>query len=162
MAETVIAVGTNIGQKAENLRQAISFLSEIKVTILAKSAIYETEPIGSATEPFLNGAILLKTKFSPLHLLEHLKFFEKKAGRDMTAPRWSNRVLDYDIITYNQGVTELNSVTIPHSEYSKRLFVLHPLYNVLPNWKDPISGKGILEMIEQAPKMGIFKTDLKW
>lgn len=162
MAETVIAIGTNLGNKPENLRRAISFFDNLDITILAKSSIYETEPVGSATETFLNAAVLIQTELEPQLLLKHLKAFEEKAGRDLNAPRWSNRILDYDIITYGSVVTNLETVSIPHPEYSKRHFVLYPLQDVLPDWKDPITGKGIPEMIEQAPEMGIFKTDLKW
>jgi 2-amino-4-hydroxy-6-hydroxymethyldihydropteridine diphosphokinase len=162
MAEVVIAIGTNLGDKPDNLRNAILFFDENQIPIKAKSAIYETEPIGTATETFLNAAVLIETDLEPAFLLEKLKSFEEKTGRDLNAPRWSNRLIDFDIITYNEKMIVEDALTIPHPEYQNRHFVLYPMLDILPDWKDPSSEKSIPEMINEAPEMGIFKTGLKW
>lgn len=162
MAEAVIAIGTNLGDKPGNLRNAILFFDENQILIKAKSAVYETEPIGTATETFLNAAVLIETDLEPTILLIKLKSFEERAGRDLNAPRWSNRLIDFDIITYDNEVMVQDALTIPHPEYQNRHFVLYPMLDILPTWKDPASGKTIPEMINEAPEMGIFKTGLKW
>lgn len=162
MEKVSIALGSNLGDKAANLRNALERIEMIGDTLLKKSAIYETAPVGAADQPFYNAVLLLSTKLTPLELFRQLKNTEIALGREPDAPRWSNRIIDLDIITYGNKQFDSDYLRIPHAEYQNRRFVLIPLREVLPGWIDPSTGESIDEMIEKSVDLGIFKTDVKW
>lgn len=163
MSETVIvALGTNLGDRHKNLIDAKKFLSGLALSPLRCSSIYETEPIGPSRYYYLNAVIQLETQWPARRLINRFKDFEKKQGRDMKAPRWSDRIIDLDIIAYGQKNISSGNLRIPHPEYPKRRFVLLPLEEINSNWTDPVSGKKIEEMLTAAPDMFIKKTDLQW
>lgn len=163
MSETVIvALGTNLGDRHKNLINAKKFLSGLALSPLHCSSIYETEPIGPSQHYYLNAVIQLETKWSASQLINLFKNYERAQGRDMKAPRWSDRIIDLDIIAYGQNVFSSGILRIPHPEYPKRRFVLLPLEEINSNWTDPVSGRTIEEMITAAQDMFIRKTDLQW
>lgn len=129
---------------------------------LSCSSIYETEPVGPSTHFYLNAVVKLQTDLSPDILLARFKRYESQCGRDMNAPRWSDRIIDLDIIAYGRRIISTPTLTIPHPEYPNRLFVLRPLQDIAPEWKDPQSGKNINEMIIQAPQITIEKSKWHW
>lgn len=162
MATVVVAVGSNIGDRHQHLSDAKAFLSDLSETTLTASSIYITEPIGPATRDFYNAAVKLTTDVEPTSLIKTFKTFEAEHGRSPEHPRWSARTIDLDIISYGDLVIQTDSLIIPHPEYHKRLFVLEPLREILPEWKDPKTGRLIAELLADAPDMRIKKTDLRW
>lgn len=162
MAEVAIALGSNLGDRLKALSAAADFLEGISDQPIKKSRIYVTEPVGMADREFFNAAILIQTALKPSDLLESLKTFEMGYGRDPKAPRWSNRLIDMDIITWGNLEVDDGNLKIPHPEYTKRLFVLMPLKDILPDWTDPATGIPIDELISKVGKMAISKTGLKW
>jgi 2-amino-4-hydroxy-6-hydroxymethyldihydropteridine diphosphokinase len=157
-----IALGSNQGDRFQNLVDARFFLKSISEGELICSSIYETEPLGPASQPFLNAVVRIQTLDTPEQLLHRLKSFETKQGRDMMAPRWSNRLIDLDIIEMENVRINLDWLQIPHKEYPNRLFVLVPFSEIQPDWQHSISGKSLDELMRTAPKGSIEKTVLSW
>ena len=162
MATVVIALGSNLQNRLEQLRQAKQFLHNLSETPIVVSAIYASEPIGPSEFEFLNAAIRIETQLSPDELLAQLKTHEQAHGRSTRHPKWTARTIDLDIISYDHLVIETDTLIIPHPEYTKRLFVLLPLKDVHPLWADPITKKSIDALVEEAPGMTITQTDLSW
>jgi 2-amino-4-hydroxy-6-hydroxymethyldihydropteridine diphosphokinase len=162
MKPVVIAAGSNMDERHGHLRAARHFLQQVSIDPLLISPIYITEPIGPSTRYFLNGVIEITTCLEPKKLLKKLKSFEIYRGRNPNHPRWSARPVDLDIISFGNLVIQEKHLIIPHPEYSKRLFVLKPLQNIHPHWRDPQHHTTIKEMIEQAPDSQLRETKLSW
>jgi len=162
MATVVIAVGSNLGDKLAYIRSAGTFLDQLSSVKAIKSSVWESEPVGAAKYTFYNCVAVIESKLSPEELLKQLKDFEKKCGREENPVRWAPRVLDMDIIAYNSLAIRSDTLIIPHPEYHKRLFVLLPLKEVLPDWVHPDQAQTIDNMIKNAPTMNIQKTELSW
>ncbi|MEX0770068.1 MAG: 2-amino-4-hydroxy-6-hydroxymethyldihydropteridine diphosphokinase [Balneolaceae bacterium] len=162
MAKVIVAAGSNLGDRRGYLEQAGEFLSSLSGFPLRKSSVWESEPVGPAEFSFLNTTALIETEQRPADLLSELKRFEQKLGRDANPKRWGPRILDLDIISYNNLVIKSDTLIIPHPEYQYRLFVLLPMKELLPEWTDPLSGKSIRTMIKNAPDLQIEKTDHSW
>lgn len=163
MTHTVyIALGSNLGDRLQYLRRACHFLKDLSDDTILTSPIYESEPVGPSDNDYLNAVVRIATELDPEALLDRCKSFEKKTGRNPEAPRWSSRIIDLDLISYDGLQLKKENLQIPHPSYSERLFVLLPLRDINPDWHDPASGKFIEEMITCAPKIRITKTDLSW
>lgn len=157
-----MALGSNLGDRHNTLKKAGQALEQISADHILKSSIWESEPLGPAKYTFLNAVVKISTEQSPHKLLSALKEYEKKAGRDLEGTKWGPRVLDLDIIAYGNLVIQQETLIIPHSEYSSRPFVLFPMKEVAPGWIDPQTGRPIDEMVKNAPRMSIQKTNLTW
>jgi len=130
MKITYLGLGSNLGNKEENLLKAISLI-ESKMELLDYSSIYKTSPIGCRNQPdFLNIVIMVNSEgITPLKLLNLLKSTEKEIGRENTF-HWGPRIIDIDIL-YIEGVKiAIDSIIIPHKEMFKRNFVLIPLNEI--------------------------------
>jgi 2-amino-4-hydroxy-6-hydroxymethyldihydropteridine diphosphokinase len=162
MAQVIIAIGSNLGNPHSQLLEAALFLDQISDSPAIKSPIYESEPVGSSESKFLNAIIGIESELSPKDLLLRLKEQERRQGRPSRYPKWTARTLDLDIIGYGKEILKEDKLIIPHPEYTRRLFVLLPLADVLPNWKDPETNASISALIQSAPKLTISKTTLHW
>ncbi|SRR6056297_184292 len=162
MEQVIVAAGSNLGNRHEMLRQAGRFLDEISETPVLKSSVWESEPMGPSEYPFLNSVALINTAIKPHELLDKLKEFERRAGRKNQHIKWGPRLLDLDIIAYGSLVIQTETLIIPHPEYTNRLFVLLPLLDVAPEWKDPATDTPIKTLIKESAVMQIEKTNLTW
>lgn len=163
MSETVIvALGSNLGDRKASLARAKEFLTTLAVSQLRASSIYRSDPLGPARHEFLNAVVAFETVLKPEELLTQFKSFEWQSGRDPKAPRWSDRPIDLDIIAYGSHSLSTTELQLPHPEYTGRLFVLLPLAELYPDWTDPLTGKSIGQMIEEAAQIGITKTNMEW
>ncbi|MBN2732720.1 MAG: 2-amino-4-hydroxy-6-hydroxymethyldihydropteridine diphosphokinase [Balneolaceae bacterium] len=162
MDSVVIAIGSNVGNRHQHLRDAHQFLNKISEKEILVSPIYLTEPVGPSRRYFLNAVITISTSLTPQTLLPKLKQFEQDHGRQPDLPRWSARTIDLDIISFGDLVIQNDSLIIPHPEYEKRLFVLEPLRDIHPNWNDPKTGTNIDTLIDNAPGLQMKKTTLDW
>ena len=126
--KAVLALGSNIGDRKQNIQKALEMLSDSTgIIILNKSKLYETEPVGyTDQEKFYNAAILVETMLNPFELRIKVKDIENTLGRKKTF-RWGPRLIDIDIIAYEGCVINTNGLTLPHKEYMQRAFVLKPL-----------------------------------
>lgn len=163
MAQVVIALGSNLGDRRMHLSQARRFLSTLGGTSLVASSIYETEPVGEAsTFEYFNAVCSFEAGLDAFSLLMQLKQYEQRYGRDPDAPRWANRTIDLDIIDYGRQEICDGRLKVPHPEYHNRLFVLEPLREIWPDWTDVRTGTGIGSLIASSPRIGITKLSLNW
>jgi 2-amino-4-hydroxy-6-hydroxymethyldihydropteridine diphosphokinase len=162
MAKVIVALGSNLKDRLGYLRQAADFLEELSDEATLRSSIYESEPVGPSEFDFLNAVIEIHTELSPQDLLQEFKDFEHNHDRPTRYPKWTPRTIDLDIISYDDVNINQDKLQIPHPEYHKRRFVLEPLQEIRPDWKDPIKGTEINSLIKQAPSMNLNRTSLSW
>ncbi len=156
-----LALGTNTGDRLANLRAAIRSLPP-QVIVRAESSIYETEPWGYTAQPaFLNMALHAETDFSALELLTHLKRLEQTLGR---VPSFQNgpRLIDMDILFYDDLTLETLTLVIPHPRLHERAFVLVPLMDIAPGLIHPGLGLSVAQLVETVDRHGVslFRDDL--
>jgi 2-amino-4-hydroxy-6-hydroxymethyldihydropteridine diphosphokinase len=147
-----LSIGTNLGDRAANLREAIARLDRLDGCDLgAVSQIYETEPVGDIEQPpFLNLAAEIETDVDPLELLAGLKETEREMGR-VSSARWGPRLVDIDIVLYGNRVVETAALTVPHPRFRDRAFVLLPLAEIGPHTIDPITGLTVEQLVSICP-----------
>lgn len=147
-----IALGTNIGDRYVNLSEAIKHLHEKPgVTLVQASSIYETDPVGyTDQDPFLNMVIEVRTELTPIQLLEACLNIEQILGRKRVI-RWGPRIIDLDILLYNQENMKTEKLFIPHPRLHERAFVLVPLLEISPNEKLPRTDQSLQSFLEKIP-----------
>ena len=146
--KVVLAFGSNIGDREENIRTALKFLDANGVKLEKFSSFYESNPVDYKKQPeFLNCVGLFKTKLTPFKLLRLIKQIEKRMGRENNIEK-GPRNIDIDIIFFGRVCTYTFNLQIPHPSYNKRLFVLMPLAEILPDLKPVNSKSAIKELIE--------------
>ena len=149
-----IALGTNLGERSENLRAAIRGLAP-DVVVLAESRIYETPPWGYEDQPsFLNMVVKAETDLEPGTLLNYLKQLEVDLGRENSI-RWGPRLIDLDILFYDDLVIESPPLVIPHPRLHERGFVLVPLADVAAEFIHPVLGKRVWELLGDVDLSGM-------
>lgn len=134
MSKVVLGLGSNLGDRLENLRFAVDTLRRApKTQVLAVSRVYETEPVGYAEQPdFLNAAVLLETDLSPKTVLGICLGIEAAAGRERTIKN-GPRILDLDVLLYENVKSDSFELTLPHPRMLERAFVLLPLSDLFPS-----------------------------
>lgn len=149
MSLIYLALGTNLGDRPANLRLAVAAL-EPKVKVLAESGIYETPPWGYTDQPaFLNMAVKARTRLRPRGLLKYLKGLEAQLGREATF-RYGPRVIDIDILFYDDLMWEEEDLVIPHPRLHERAFVLVPLADVGAEVVHPILKKTVRKLLAEV------------
>jgi len=142
-----LSLGSNLGDRAANLENAIEALSENGVRVLRRSSIYETEPVDFLEQPwFLNCAVEAETSLAPRQLLEELQSIEHKLGSRKVVPR-GPRIIDLDILFYDDVVIHEAGMEIPHPRLANRRFVLVPLAELTPGLCHPVLRKTAAELL---------------
>ena len=154
----ILSIGSNVGNRKKNLDTAISFLSEnCYINILQCSPIYETEPYGNIEQNcFFNVVLIAETSFLPMNLLLICKTIEFLLGRRKTF-RWSKRIMDIDILMYDDLILDSATLTIPHKYLHLRNFVLVPLNDIDSNIMHPILNKNITQLLIECPDKSFVK-----
>ncbi|HEY0111634.1 MAG TPA: 2-amino-4-hydroxy-6-hydroxymethyldihydropteridine diphosphokinase [Allosphingosinicella sp.] len=142
-----IALGSNRrsrhGSPAQTVRAAVASIGAHRV-----SRIHSTPALGPAGRSFANAAALLDSDEDPVELLARLKRTEREFGR-RAGRRWGPRVLDLDIILWSGGAWGGDGLTLPHPEFRRRAFVLEPLAEIAPDWRDPIGGATVRQLLHR-------------
>ena len=149
MAIAYLALGTNIGNKSRNMITAAALLAERVGDVLALSGFYETEPWGFQSEnTFLNAALQLDTSLSPLELLKATQEIEIEMGRTQKSNgAYHDRIIDIDILLYDNLVLQTPELTLPHPLMHERLFVMEPLAEIAPNVIHPVFKKPVISLL---------------
>lgn len=151
--QVYLSVGSNVSNKRENIEKGIALLGAQKeIKKIKRSSFYQTEAYGGVSqEDFLNGAIELVTFLSPEELLKLVKKIEVEIGREETL-RWGPRVLDMDILFYDNLVLDTEELTIPHIDMQNRTFVLEPLQELCRRKRHPVLGKSVQELLVECQR----------
>jgi 2-amino-4-hydroxy-6-hydroxymethyldihydropteridine diphosphokinase len=144
-----IGIGSNLGDRKANIVEAVDRVSKLPSTrVVRASSLYESEPLGDAKTWFVNSVIEIETEIAPDALLRKLKAIEQAMGRKrVKGKRWGSRVIDLDILLWNQEVVEKRSLRIPHPEMHKRRFVLLPLAELAPHVVHPNLGQSVSSLL---------------
>ena len=157
MATVYLGLGTNIGNKKENLTRAIEALSLALGHYTALSSFVETAPWGFESEnAFLNCAVAFETELAPLELLDTTEKVEREMGRTAksTGDTYHDRVIDIDILLYGNETIDTPRLTIPHPLMHLRDFVLEPLAEIAPEVVHPTTGKSISRLADEVKASG--------
>ena len=149
-----LALGSNMGNRLANLKNAISNLPP-QLDVKKKSPVYETPPWGHTDQPmFLNQVVMAKTYMEPENLLGHLKRLETALGREASFEN-GPRLIDIDILFYDEEIIDTPPLVIPHPRLHQRGFVLVPLNDIAPNLVHPVLGKPISELLLDVDRLNI-------
>jgi len=150
MSTVYLGIGSNIGDKEENCKEAVRRLSQINdIQIKQQSPLYLTRPAGGPPqEDYINGVIEIRTKILPEDLLAIVKDIEKGMGRVPAEERDHPRIIDIDILFYDDIILNSEELIIPHPRIHERDFVLHGLSKIAPETIHPLRRKTIRELYE--------------
>ena len=144
-----ISVGSNLGDKLDNCNMGINALDRRDTArVIDRSPFYKTEPVDYiAQDWFVNAAFKLETTLKPLQLLDELLKIQSQSGREKNPIRFGPRILDLDIIFYDDLVLESDKLIIPHPRMHKRRFVLKPICDIDPTFVHPVLNKEIQTLL---------------
>jgi len=147
MSTVYIGIGSNLGVREDNCRAAIRHLIDNGIKVLKLSSMIETEPWGVKDQPkFINMAVEVETVLGSEELLRLLKKIEADIGRHPTI-HWGPRVIDLDILLYDDLVLKTHELEIPHPQLAEREFVLRPLAEIAPDKMHPVLKKSIKKLL---------------
>ncbi len=144
-----ISVGSNLGGKLDNCLSGIAALTESgESVLLGASRFFRTSPVDYADQDwFVNAAVKIRTTMAPLALLDKLVTIQQQMGRKADAIRFGPRVLDLDILLYDDWIVRMPRLTIPHPRMHKRAFVLQPICDINPSIIHPKLGQTVADLL---------------
>jgi 2-amino-4-hydroxy-6-hydroxymethyldihydropteridine diphosphokinase len=154
----ILSFGSNIGDKIENIKKAYLLLeSNQKINIIQRSDFYKSSPIGYMEQDwFVNTAVDIETDYEPEELLKELKRIEEEMGRKKTF-KWGPRIIDIDIIFWNDLSLNSRSLNIPHINALQRKFVLVTVLDIDTKYKDPIENKPLKDYLKNLKSSEILE-----
>lgn len=162
MAQLILSIGTNLGNKRQNLLDAIKLIESEVGSCIRTSPFYKSEPWGfDSDNSFLNGIVVVTTDLKPMEVLDITQGIERQLGRKAKSINgYADRLIDIDIVDYDRQNVESERLTLPHRLMNERNFVLKPLCDVLPDWEHPLLKKTALELLAESPDESILETEL--
>ena len=161
MKQTVyLSLGSNVGDRAKNLRDAIALLRKAGIGVTQISSIYETEPVDYLDQPwFLNMAVEAQTGLNAVDVLHALRAIESQMGSKKPVAK-GPRLIDLDILLFGDAVIDTPELQVPHPRMHLRRFVLQPLAEIAPNARHSVSTLRVSEMLDRTPdKSAVRKFD---
>lgn len=159
----LVALGSNVGPREGHLRAAVSALRAWPpVDVRRVSPVYETSAVGPRQRDFLNAALELRTGLAPGALLAALKCLETALGR-RARRRWGPREIDLDLLFYGSLRKKSDGLEVPHPRWAERKFVLKPLADIAPGFRDPVSGRSVRSVLDglTAPSQNVKMTSIR-
>jgi len=158
LKEAYIGLGTNLGNREENLKKAIENIITSVGEVISFSGIYVTEPWGFRSEDnFLNMVILINTRLKAVDLLKQLLKIEMQMGRVRETKKYTSRVIDIDILLYENEIINKPYLKIPHPMIQERKFVLVPLCDIAPEMIHPVLKQTFAALLEECKDENIVK-----
>lgn len=156
MSVVYLSIGSNLGNRYKNIRYGIDRLLGLESSsVVSRSSLYETEPVGYESQDwFLNAVIKIETMLQPVELLMNLKSIEADSGRDFNQVRFGPRILDLDILLFDNLVVDSEKLVIPHPRMHERRFVLKPLCEIDPFLIHPVLNKSVAQLMESLGDSG--------
>jgi 2-amino-4-hydroxy-6-hydroxymethyldihydropteridine diphosphokinase len=146
--QVVLSLGSNQGNRHENIMRCINMLHREVGTIVAVSSLFESDSWGFESDSFYNCAVLMHTNKKPQKILKNVLKVEQKLGRVRTETAlYQPRIIDIDLIAFDDEIVKNDTLEIPHKHLENRLFVLLPMKEIAPDWIHPVSRKNISELI---------------
>jgi len=156
--EALIAIGSNLGTPKKNCIEAIDIISSSPdIKTISKSSFYQTAPVGNTEQDwFINSVIKISTQLNPDILLAVLLEIESKMGR-IRKEKWGPRIIDLDLLFYDNLIIKQKDLTLPHPEIQKRNFVLQPLNEIEGNFIHPSLNKSINTLLKESKDNSVVK-----
>jgi 2-amino-4-hydroxy-6-hydroxymethyldihydropteridine diphosphokinase len=155
LSRSAIALGSNMGDPQRILAASLETLAQTPGIILeAKSSWYRTKAIGPPQPDYLNACAILQVEMLPQALLTSLLAIEQKFGR-VRREHWGPRTLDLDLLLYDDLILDQPNLQIPHPRMYERAFVLVPLAEIAPDWREPVSGLTIGNMLQEVDRSDV-------
>ena len=156
MSQVLLSLGSNLGERRQNLRRAVRALGQ-KMMVTAVSSVYETEPWGETDQPsFLNICLSATTTSSLRETFDFTQQIESDLGREPTY-RWGPRLIDIDILFFSEQIVKEVDLIIPHISLVERAFVLAPLADIAPDWKHPVTGQSVVQMLTAVNSTDVYR-----
>lgn len=150
MNQSILVIGGNLGPREQHLREAVDLIHAEAGPVRKASALYETAPWGKVEQPgYLNQALLIETTLEAPALLEKLLDIEHRIGR-IRREKWGARVIDIDIIFYNDAIIQTPALKVPHPQVQHRRFVLVPIVEIAPGWMHPVLKKNMTQLLAET------------
>ena len=162
MKTAFLGLGSNLGDREANLREAVQRLEAAEIRVLRRSSLYETAPQDLLDQPwFLNAVVEVETSLFPLQLLARIRQIERDMGRRRITPK-GPRNIDIDILFYGRTVIATAELEVPHPRMAQRRFVLEPLAEIAPDFRDPLTGKTANEMLAALEPQGVRRLETRY
>jgi len=162
MRKAYLLLGTNEGNRRQNLLDALLHIENYAGKIVKSSSIYETAPWGKANQQkFFNQAVLIDTHLEPGMLMHELLAIERLLGRKRTeSEKWEQRLIDIDILFYDNDTIQTDQLIIPHPHLQDRNFALFPMLELAPDYKHPVIGQNIELLVKNCTdKLSVIKLN---
>jgi 2-amino-4-hydroxy-6-hydroxymethyldihydropteridine diphosphokinase len=154
--EVWLCLGSNIGNKRSNLAKSIEFLLEDGATIVSESAIYVSKSWGyKSKNDYYNICLLIETLRDPKSCLRHLREIEFSMGRIKNVDEYEDRIIDLDILLFDDLIINSDDLIVPHPKMQERMFVLKPLAEIAPEKLHPIEKKTIKQLVEECKDVSL-------
>lgn len=148
-SQVILSLGSNLGNRLENIRLAINSIHKTIATVVRVSSLYETPSWGFDSEPFYNCALVLQTSKNAEQILDEVLQLETKLGRVRNNEQgYVPRIVDIDVITYNEEIINTEKLKVPHPHMQNRKFVLLPMRDLNLDWRHPILQKYLPELVQ--------------
>ncbi len=156
--QVILAIGSNLGDRLENITHAVQSIHETIGSVVKTSRVYETPALGFEAPAFLNCALVLHTGLDAQSILSLAQKVEIDLGRVKTlSGEYESRVIDIDVIAFNEDIIESDDLKVPHPQMEHRLFVLLPMRDLELDWRHPILQKHLPELLRLAEDQSICK-----
>jgi deoxyguanosine kinase len=150
--QVILSLGSNQGNRLENIKQCIDLIHQEIGDVIKVSSLYETPSWGFESDSFYNCALILQTSYSPHEILDKVLKVERNLGRIRGGEQgYQARVIDVDLIAYDDKIVNTENLQIPHPLMQNRNFVLLPIRDLNLNWIHPVLKKSILELLQLSP-----------